>query len=70
MADKFVFILFMLIGALSVAASVFNFEWFFKTNGAATFIRILGYKGARIFYGILGILLIGVGLSFWFDLLT
>lgn len=66
MAEKFLFILFMLIGALSVAASVFNFEWFFKTNGAATFIRIFGYKGARVFYGILGLVLIRLGLSFWF----
>lgn len=68
MAEKFLFILFILIGTLSVAASVFNFEWFFKTNGAATFIRIFGYKGARVFYGILGLVLIRVGLSFWFDI--
>lgn len=68
MAEKFLFILFILIGTLSVAASVFNFEWFFKTNGAATFIRIFGYKGARVFYGILGLVLIRVGLSFWFEI--
>lgn len=53
--------LFIFLGAFSLIAAGFNFEWFFKTNGANTFVRHLGHTGARIFYICLGLALIACG---------
>lgn len=44
-----------LAGVFSVVASILNWEWFFSHRKAAVFESILGRKGARIFYFILGL---------------
>lgn len=47
-------------GAFSLIASIANWDFFFNSRKAAFFLSVLGRKGARIFYGALGALLIGV----------
>jgi len=54
-------LLFIGIGGLALSAAVFNFEWFFSTRQANTFINWLGRLGARLFYAILGLGLIVCG---------
>lgn len=59
----------LLVGLLCMAAGLFSaicggkgFGWFMKHRKAAFMIAILGVKGARIFYVVLGIVLFGAGL--------
>lgn len=55
-------IFFLFLGLLSLTAAIRNYEWYFSTQGAAMFIKWFGRKGARIFYAILGLVLIVCGL--------
>ncbi len=52
--------LFCLLGALM------NWDWFFRARKSAMINRLFGRKGARIFYGILGVLFFAGGI--WFIL--
>lgn len=60
-SEYFILVIFILLGAFSIVASVFDIDWYFKTSGADTFVRRFGRKGARIFYVLLGLALIGCG---------
>ena len=56
------------MGLFSLTAAILNIDWYFKTSGAATFIKLFGRQGARIFYGLLGLALIACGvcgLLYW-----
>lgn len=67
-SEYFILVLFIALGLFSIVAAAFNFDWYFETSGAMTFVKWLGRKGARIFYVLLGIGLItcGVaGLLYW-----
>ncbi len=61
MYSYFGFFLFILIGLYAIAGAAFSMDWFLKDPVASVFVRLLGKKGTRIFYGILGISLIFVG---------
>ena len=66
--DYFILVIFMALGAFSLIAAIFNFYWYFETSGATTFVNKFGRKGARIFYALLGLALIGcsvLGLIYW-----
>lgn len=47
------------IGAFSLAGAVMDWDWFMNSSRAAFFVKIMGRKGARIFYGLLGAALVG-----------
>ncbi len=67
-SDYLLLFIFIALGAFSLVAAVFNFDWYFETGGASTFVRRLGRRGARVFYALLGAALIccGVlGLLYW-----
>ncbi len=54
--------LFLLCGGLfSLAAAVLNWHWFYQHPKAALVTLLLGRMGARVFYGLLGLALAGVG---------
>ena len=57
-----VFSLFIVLGAISMAAGILNIEWFFKTEQARMVIKWFGYRGARLAYGIQGLLMIACGI--------
>lgn len=61
-----ILVAFILLGGFSVFAALFNVEWFFQTNGAQTFVKQFGRKGARIFYAFLGLALMAFGVSLLF----
>ena len=66
--DYFILAIFIALGAFSLVAAIFNFDWYFETSGATTFVNKFGRKGARIFYALLGLALIGCGtpgLIYW-----
>lgn len=56
------FVIFLLCGLFSIAGAVFNWDFFFSNRKARVFVRLLGRTGARIFYGILGIAIIVMGI--------
>lgn len=67
-SEYFILALFIALGVFSMVAATFNFDWYFQTSGAMTFVRRFGRRGARIFYALLGVALIvcGVaGLLYW-----
>ncbi|GAB6394845.1 MAG: immunity 17 family protein [Bacteroidales bacterium] len=58
--------IFVLAGAIALAAAVFNFDWYFQSRKASTAVRWFGRNGARIFYGLLGLALMAAGVLFFF----
>lgn len=67
-SEYFILLLFILLGLFSLIAAIRDLDWYFQTSGAMTFVKWFGRKGARIFYGLLGLGLItsGVmGFMYW-----
>lgn len=64
----FLIIIFVLAGVFSLLSSVKNFDWFFNNSKAKPFVKTFGRNGARIFYSILGIFIIILGLVLGFKL--
>ncbi len=48
-------------GAFATICSVLDADWFFSSSKAAFFVAIFGRNGARIFYGLLGVVMMGFG---------
>lgn len=55
-------IFFIAAGVFSIAGSFFNWNFFFNSRKAQTFVRLFGRTGARIFYAGLGIFIIFCGI--------
>ena len=49
-SEYFILSLFIALGLFSIVAAICNFDWYFKTSGAMTFVNWFGRGGARIFY--------------------
>lgn len=62
-SEYFILFIFIALGIFSIVAAVFNIDWYFQTSGAATFVNKLGRTGARIFYILLGVALVGCGIA-------
>ncbi len=60
----FILGLFALAGTISLLASLLNWEWFFTAHNAQVVVRRIGRTRARIVYGVLGLLLIGMAVFF------
>ncbi len=65
-AHYFVQALFAIAGILSLLASVFNWNWFFTAQNAQFIVRNVGRKRARLFYGLLGLVMLGMAFYFFF----
>ena len=59
--------IFALAGIVSLLASLLIWDWFFTTLNAQTFVRNVGRNRARLFYGILGIIIIGMAIFFFVE---
>lgn len=60
----FILGLFALAGILSLLAAVLN-GWFFTAHNAQAVVRRIGRSRARLVYGALGLLLIGMAIYFF-----
>lgn len=49
-------------GLFSLVAALADWDWYMNHRKAQFFVRILGRTGARIFYGLLGLFLMVMGL--------
>ena len=54
-------LLFLAAGGFSIVGAVQDWDWFLQSRKARLFVNLMGRKGARIFYGILGLALVALG---------
>jgi len=59
--------IFAAAGIVSLLAALFNWEWFFTANNTQFAVRSVGRQRARLFYGVLGIILIGMAVFFFLN---
>ena len=59
-AAYIVFTLFLLCGLLAVGAALFRWQWFFDTRNGRAMQRALGRRGVRVFYLLLGLLILAL----------
>ncbi|MEM6429602.1 MAG: immunity 17 family protein [Deinococcota bacterium] len=64
--DSFTLGAIFLAGCFTLAASCFNWRWFMNRHRARFIVQGLGYQGARIFYGFIGLMLAVFGLVGFF----
>ncbi len=57
--------IFVGVGLLAILASLFNWEWFFTAQNARFIVGNVGRTRARLFYAVLGALMIGTGVYFF-----
>jgi hypothetical protein len=66
-AHYFVQGLFAVTGIIALLASLLNWDWFFKAQNTQFIVRNVGRSRARLFYGVLGLALIGMAIYFYFE---
>ncbi|PCH75691.1 MAG: hypothetical protein COB98_08505 [Flavobacteriaceae bacterium] len=69
MSETTINILFMLIGVFAIVASVLEWNFFFNSKKAQGLIAILGRKGTKIFYIVIGVGLLLVGFLDMMDII-
>ena len=57
--------LFVVAGIVTILASLLDSDWFFKARNAQLIVRNVGRPRARLFYGILGVILICMAIYFY-----
>jgi len=57
------------IGLFSFAGGVFNWNWFMNTRRARALVRSIRPVGARVFYMVLGIIVIVFGVLISFNVI-
>lgn len=50
------------IGLFAIAGGLFNWDWFMSSRKARVIVKFVGRGGARIFYCVLGVAAIVLGL--------
>lgn len=61
--------LFVVTGIIALLASLLNWDWFFKARNTQIIVRNVGRPRARLFYGVLGLILIGMAIFFYIETL-
>lgn len=59
--------IFVLVGLLAILAALFNWDWFFTANNTQLIVSNVGRGRARLFYAILGVLMIATGVYFFLN---
>ena len=52
--------IFATAGLIALLASILNWNWFFTAQNAQLIVRNVGRGRARLFYGLLGVIMIGM----------
>ncbi len=55
------------MGIFAIVGSVMNWSWFMESRKAAFFVKILGRNGTRIFYGAIGVAVLGFAVYGYFN---
>ena len=59
--------IFAMVGLLAIGASIFNWDWFFQSQNTQFIVSNVGRKQARLFYALLGILMIATAVYFFLE---
>ena len=59
--------IFVLVGLIAILASLFNWSWFFQSQNTQFIVKNVGRKQARIFYALLGTLMIATAIYFFLE---
>lgn len=59
--------IFAVAGIISLLAAIFDWEWFFTARNTQFAVKGVGRKRARLFYGVLGVILIGMSVFFFLN---
>lgn len=59
--------IFVLVGLIALLASLFNWNWFFQSQNTQFIVKNVGRKQARIFYALLGMLMIATAIYFFLE---
>lgn len=59
--------IFAVVGLLAILASAFNWDWFFKSPNTRYIVSNVGRKRARLFYALLGLLMIATAIYFFME---
>lgn len=57
--------IFALAGLVALLAAVFDWKWFFEAQNTQFIVRNVGRPRARLFYGLLGVILIVMAFFFY-----
>lgn len=60
--------LFVIIGLLAMLAALFNWDWFFNARNSQFIVGNVGRSRARLFYALLGCLMMATGIFFFLTL--
>ena len=60
--------LFAVTGIIALLASLLDWDWFFKAQNTQFIVRNVGRPWARLFYGILGLALMGMAIYFYVEI--
>ena len=50
-------------GIFSICGAIFDWDWFINSRKAQIWVTLFGRTGARIFYGILGVIICVIGIA-------
>lgn len=59
--------IFALAGITSLLAALLNWDWFFATRNAQSIVRNVGRNRTRLFYGVLGVIILGMAVFFFIE---
>lgn len=59
--------IFVLVGLLAILAALFDWDWFFTAQNTQFIVSNVGRQRARMFYAVLGVLMIGTGIYFFLN---
>ena len=59
--------IFVLVGLLAILAGILNWDWFFQSQNTRFIVNNVGRKQARLFYALLGVLMIATAIYFFLE---
>ena len=60
--------IFVIVGLLAIGAAIFDWDWFFQAQNTQMIVKNVGRKRARLFYAVLGILMIATAVYFFLEI--
>jgi len=60
--DLLISLFFIVAGVFTTSGGILNWNWFMLSRRARLIVRIFGRGGARVFYVVLGVAILGLGL--------
>ncbi len=63
-------LIFVAAGAFSICGAALDWDWFINSRKARFFVTTFGRTGARVFYAILGLVVVVLGLLITLGVLT